>query len=72
MQINITTDGNVSFDEVADFVSWVLKNQDFKTDKEFQPRVVMSDKFNLCGRVTKYRKSIRIIIMKKNKEVNYG
>lgn len=71
MQINITTDINVNYDDVADFVYWVLKNEEFKSDQEFRPRVVMSDKFNLCGRVTKYRKSIRIIIMKKNKEVNY-
>lgn len=68
MQINITTDINVNYDDVADFVYWVLKNEEFKADKEFEPRVVMSDKFNLCGRVTKYRKSIRIVIMKKNKE----
>lgn len=65
MQINITTDINVNYDDVADLVYWVLKNEEFKADKEFKPRVVMSDKSNLCGRVTKYRKSIRIVIMKK-------
>lgn len=63
MQINITTDDNVNFNEIAEFVKWALTNPAFLNDGEFEPRLIESE--NLCGKITKYRKSIRIIIMKK-------